>query len=144
LVPSIRRSDWWFVLNRRFYARLREGHLLWWASTIVVPRVSSFSRPCRASLSLCSPSPAAAPLTLLPPPPTRHPSPRRRPAVARPYTLCSAPCGRPARLGPCAAPSSPLPLPWLRGRRRKRREKMVILQFSSSLILIRTQEFSSN
>jgi hypothetical protein len=50
LVPSIHRSTRRFVLSRWICARLQRCRFLWWASTIVAPRVSScftFSRPCR-------------------------------------------------------------------------------------------------
>jgi hypothetical protein len=70
-------------------------------TSIVVRRVSScssFSRPCRAFLTLPSPSPTMAPLS---------PSPAAA-ATAR------APCAAAPALGsasPCAAP--PLSLPWM-------------------------------
>jgi hypothetical protein len=51
------------------------------------------------------------------------------PTPSSPSNAPLPPDGRRRRLAgsapPCAAPSSPLPLPWLRGRRRERRKKMI-------------------
>jgi hypothetical protein len=107
---SVRRLNPRISGNRRISSRLRRGSSSPVITSIVVPRVSScssFSRPCKASLTLPSPSPAAAPL------PPLFPLPG-----GAPFSL---PCGGSARApvprararlaSPCAAP--PLPLPSL-------------------------------
>jgi hypothetical protein len=113
---SVRRLDPRISGNRRISPRLRRGSSSSVTTSIVVPRVSScssFSRPRRASLTLPSPSPAAAPLSFrFPsrwcpfPPPRRR---RRWPAVvpAFPCSRARAPlpggCGRAPRAR-CARP----------------------------------------
>jgi hypothetical protein len=68
----------------------------------------------RAGLPWCAPSPPLAPTTLA--------------------AQADLPWARPARLGPCVAPSSlpplPLPLPWLRGRRREEEEDDIFVIYS--------------
>jgi hypothetical protein len=62
---SVRRLDPRISGNRRISSRLRRGPSSPVRTYIVVPRVSSFSHPCRVSPTLPSYSPAAVPL---PPP----------------------------------------------------------------------------
>jgi hypothetical protein len=86
---SVCRLDPRISGNRRIYSRLRRGSSSPVRTSIVVPRVSSFSRPRRASLTLPSPSPAAAPLPLC------FPSP----AVAlSPFAAAAAVAGGGARV----------------------------------------------
>jgi hypothetical protein len=82
---SVRRLDPWISGNRRISSRLRRGSSSPVRTSIVVHRVSScssFSRPRRASLTLLSPLPAAAPLPLCSPSPAAPLSPSPAAAVA--------------------------------------------------------------
>jgi hypothetical protein len=140
---SVHRLDPWISGNRQISSRLRRGSSSPVRTSIVVPRVSScssFYRPCRASLTLPSPSSTAAPLPpqfLLPGGALfpflggggggrrrRHaPHARARPslvAVAAPLApraATSAP-GRPNLVLPCTAPSSSPLLSSMDGRKK--------------------------
>jgi hypothetical protein len=96
-------------------------------TSIVVPRVSScssFSHPCKASLTLPTPSLVAAPL----PPPFPLPS-------GAPFSLPGGGGGRaPCAMCSCArawldlsmrspSPSPPLSLPWMREKMKRGRRK---------------------
>jgi hypothetical protein len=140
----VRRLDPRIFGNRRISSRLRRESSSPVRTSIVVSRVSScssFSRPRRASLTLLSPSLAAAPLPLRFPSPAAplSPSPAavvagggaRVPVLPRPRTPPRRlwPCpARPVRLRPTPAgpisssPAQPPPLPllslpWMGGRR---------------------------
>ena len=133
---SVHRLDPRNSGNWQISSRLRRGSSSPVRTSIVVPRVSScssFSRPCRASLTLTSPSPAAAPL-----PPSfplsggspfslpdgaRAPAPRARvrrspAAQAVPHAPCATAPGQPDPTSPAQPPPLPLlSLPWIGGRR---------------------------
>jgi hypothetical protein len=114
---SVRRLDPRISGNLWISSQLRRGSSSPVRTSIVVPRVSScfsFSRPCRASLTLPSPSRWRRPSSLrFPSSAAPLPPPRRR----RPRSRA---CARPARLGlpiRSPSPSPPLSLPWMEVRR---------------------------
>jgi hypothetical protein len=130
---SVHRFDPWISGNRWISSRLRRGSSSSVRTSIVVPKVSScssFSRLCRASLTLPSPSPAVAPLPPLFPLPaaplspspaavvagggSRAPCDRARARAAQPCpSLCS-----PTLSFPVQPPPLPLlSLPWMGERR---------------------------
>jgi hypothetical protein len=101
---SVRRLDPRISGNRWIFSRLRRGSSFPVRTSIVVPRVSScssFSRPRRASLTLPSPSPAAAPIPLRFPSSTAPLSPFPAVAPVFPCSRARAPlpggCGRAPR-----------------------------------------------
>jgi hypothetical protein len=116
----------WFIPNRRICARLRRGRLLRSASTIVAPRFSLFLHfPIRVGPL----SPFPRPHQQRCPPLPGSDGGRRGPRVRS----CPMPCPRLAGQSALPSPSpSPLSLPWLRGRRRRR--KKVVLRKSPCTI----------
>jgi hypothetical protein len=130
---SVRRLDPRISGNRRISSRLRRGSSSPVRTSIVVPRVSScssFFHPRRASLTLPSPSLAAAPLPLRFPSSTAplSPSPAaavagggaRVPVLPRPRAPPRQRWPRPSRpVRPCPPPGGPTssspaqPLPFL-------------------------------
>jgi hypothetical protein len=124
-VCSVRRLDLRISGNRRISSWLRRGSSSSVRTSIVIPRVSScssFSRPCRASVTLTSPSLAAAPLPPLFPLPggapfslpdgARAPAPRARvrrspAAQAVPHAPCATAPGQPDPTSPAQPPSLP-------------------------------------
>jgi hypothetical protein len=120
-------------VNRWISPRLRRGSSSPVITPIVVPRVSSrssFSRPCRASLSSPHLPWWRCPSPVFPPVAPLSPSPAAVEVAGdggRPHPRAPLPDGgrapraRPARLGPPLQPrpfpSPPLPLPWMGARR---------------------------
>jgi hypothetical protein len=137
---SVRRLDPRISGNRWISSRFRRGSSSLVRTSIVVPRVSScssFSRPCRASLTLPSPPRRRRPSPsvslprwrpFLPPrrPATAFALPRPAPGRAPPRWLWPRPTPpvRPhpppvglASSSPVQPPSPPLSLLWMGGRR---------------------------